>query len=49
VAVHHIQAAGFIGGKDLAACTAEIFSAFRQAPAWTLAVLRDRLISRPRL
>jgi glycosyltransferase involved in cell wall biosynthesis len=49
VAVHHIQAAGFIGGKDLAACAAEIFSAFRQAPAWTLGVLRDRLISRPRL
>ena len=49
VAVHHIQAAGSIGGKDLAACTAEIISAFRQAPTWTLGVLRDRLFSRPRL
>lgn len=49
VAVHHIQAAGSIGGKDLAACTAEIFSGLRHSPAWTLGVLRDRLFSRPRL
>jgi glycosyltransferase involved in cell wall biosynthesis len=49
VAVHHIQAAGSIGAKNLAACTAEIFSAFRQAPTWTLGVLRERLFSRPRL
>jgi glycosyltransferase involved in cell wall biosynthesis len=43
VSVHHIQAAGFIGGKNLAACTAEIFSALRHSPAWTLGVLRDRV------
>jgi glycosyltransferase involved in cell wall biosynthesis len=49
VAVHHIQAAGSIGGKDLSACTAEIFSGLRHSPAWTLGVLRDRLFSRPRL
>jgi len=49
VAVHHMQAAGSLGGKDLAACTAEIFSAFRHSPTWSLGVLRDRLCSRPRL
>ena len=49
VAVHHIQAAGSIGGKDLAACTAEIFSGLKHSPAWTLGVLRDGLFSRPRL
>ena len=49
VAVHHMQAAGSIGCKDLVACTAEFFSAFRHSPAWTLGVLRDRLFSRPRL
>jgi glycosyltransferase involved in cell wall biosynthesis len=49
VAVHHMQTAGAIGGKNMSACSAEVFAALRESPLWSLRVLRERFFMQSRL
>jgi glycosyltransferase involved in cell wall biosynthesis len=49
VAVHHMQTAGAIGGKNMSACAAEVFAALRESPLWSLRVLRERFFMQSRL
>ena len=49
VAVHHMQTAGGIGGKNMSACAAEVFAALRESPLWSLRVLRERFFMQSRL
>jgi glycosyltransferase involved in cell wall biosynthesis len=49
VAVHHMQTAGAIGGKNISACAAELFAALRESPIWSLRVLRERYFMKSRL
>ena len=49
VAVHHMQTAGAIGGKNMSACAAEVFAALRESPLWSLQVLRERFFMQSRL
>jgi glycosyltransferase involved in cell wall biosynthesis len=49
VAVHHMQTAGGIGGKNISACAAELLAALRESPLWSLRVLRERFFMQSRL
>lgn len=48
-AVHHMQTAGAIGGKNTSACAAELFAALRESPLWSLRVLWERFFMKSRL
>lgn len=48
-AVHHLQTAGAIGGKNISACAAELLAALRESPLWSLRVLRERCFMKSRL
>jgi glycosyltransferase involved in cell wall biosynthesis len=48
-AVHHMQTAGAIGGKNISACAAELFAALRESPLWSLRVLWERFFMKSRL
>lgn len=48
-AVHHMQAAGAIGTKNIRACLNELFWAFRESPLWTSQVFRERFSAKSRL
>jgi glycosyltransferase involved in cell wall biosynthesis len=48
-AVHHMQTAGAIGGKNRSACASELFAALRESPLWSLRVLWERFFMKSRL
>jgi glycosyltransferase involved in cell wall biosynthesis len=48
-AVHHMQTAGGIGGKNISAFAAELLAALRESPLWSLWVLRERLFMKSQL
>lgn len=48
-AVHHMQTAGAIGGKNIFECADELFAALRESPLWSLRVLWERLFMKSRL
>lgn len=48
-AVHHMQTAGAIGGKNMPACADELFAALRESLLWSLRVLGERFFMQSRL
>lgn len=46
-AVHRVQAAGALAGKDSKACLGELLEALRENPLWTLQALGGRFAGRP--
>lgn len=48
-AVHHMQTAGAIGGKNRVACASELLAALREAPLWSLRVLLERCFMKSQL